>query len=186
MWKQHTHRRLNVHNAEAARRGVVRYEGTGVGGIRRDSIVARVKDRFVRVSFVRRPTPVKRRRAASVYAVYANIAEPRARRESEGKRERRFATSRFPDTSRPIGRETRPTRLRVSLLTYASHVDRSSRLFVQRVENISATLTCAAITTAAILDSPFHDHHRSGACESDVTRRELARPCCHLVTSHTD
>jgi len=71
----HTHRRRNVHNAEAARRGVMRYEGTGVGGIRRGSIVARAEDRLVRVSFV--STPVKRRRFAT--SVRANIAEPRAR-----------------------------------------------------------------------------------------------------------
>lgn len=127
-------------------------KGRESAGFDAESIVARGEDRVsIRVPFV--PSTGETTCRPSVRA---NIAEPRARHgKARGKRERRSATSRFPDTSRPIGRETRPTRSRVLLLTYASHVDRSSRLLVQRVENISATLTCAAITTAAILDSPF-------------------------------
>jgi len=77
-------------------------------------------------------------------------------RDSERKRDCLAGAARrafFFDTNRSIGRKTRPTRLHVALLTYASHVDRSSRLPAQRVQNISATLTCAAITTAAILES---------------------------------
>lgn len=100
---------------------------------------------------------------------------------------RRFAMSRFPDTNRPIGRETRPTRLRIVLPTYASHVDRSSRLLAQRVQNISATLTCAAITTAAILDSHSHDRPRIRRVrERRHAGVNLARLRRHLETPHAN
>lgn len=77
-------------------------------------------------------------------------------------------------------RALRPTRSHVVLLTYASHVARSSRLLELRVQNISATLTCAAITTAAILESQSASY-RSGVYDSDATR-ELVRPRRHLRT----
>jgi len=57
------------------------------------------------------------------------------------------------DTRRSTDRVSQPAHLRIALLTYVSHVGRSSRLPAQRVQNISATLTCAANTTVAILES---------------------------------
>lgn len=75
------------------------------------------------------------------------------------------------------GRVTRPARLRIALLTYASHVGRSSRLPAQRVQNISATLTCAANTTAAILESHSTiatDQARTGATPRGSWRNRAA------------
>lgn len=157
--RAHAHRRpkRTQCGSGATRRRALK--GREFGGIRRENIVARAEDffRFVRVRSLRTPAKSDVERDERIYVAYTRISRNRARETGKRgeKRERRFATSRFPDTSRPIAREMPPTRLRVSLLTYASHVDRSSRLLVQRIENISATLTCAAITTAAILDSPF-------------------------------
>lgn len=115
-------------------------------------------------------------------------AESRARQQGENARDRRredgprtregSSTWRVP-VDRP--RNVAGARLRVALLTYASHVGRSSRLPAQRVQNISATLTCAANTTAAILESHSTiatDQARTGATprgssrdRGDISRR---------------
>lgn len=147
--------------------GATRRRALWSDGSRRDS--TRRHHRGHR-TLVRRWTPAKYC-ARRNECIREYIAEPRARQRG-GNRDRRYAMSRFPDTNRSIGRETRSTRSHVVLLTYASHVDRSSRLLAQRVENISATLTCAAITTAAILDSPFP---RSPRIRRLQERRHAAR-----------
>lgn len=87
------------------------------------------------------------------------------------------------DTCRSTGRETRPARLRVALLTYASHVGRSSRLPAQRVQNISATLTCAANTMAAILESHSTiatDQARTGATPRGSSRGPHRHLACEV------
>lgn len=163
---------VNVHNADAARRR--RRRAFTMDGDRRNSGRGSIIAREHR-TFVRRRTPVSnahgvRRMSWPRGACIADAA--RARQRGRYAR-RRFAMSRFPDTNRPIDRETRPTRLRVVLPTYASHVDRSSRLLAQRVQNISATLTCAANTTAAILESHSTiatDQARTGATPRGSSR----------------
>lgn len=177
---------VNVHNADAARRR--RRRAFTMDGDRRNSGRGSIIAREHR-TFVRRRTPVSnahgvRRMSRPRGACIADAA--RARQRGRYAR-RRFAMSRFPDTNRPIDRETRPTRLRVVLPTYASHVDRSSRLLAQRVQNISATLTCAAITTAAILDSHSHDRPRIRRVrERRHAGASLARLRRHLETSHAN
>lgn len=142
----------------AARYRALRRTGTA----RLGSVVARVERLYVdRRAWV--PRSSARCNFTPVLSVQIDLAnagsihprKPRARQReetrliSQGRPVAPFFLTQIVKSAAKRGR----WRIHVALLTYASHVDRTSRLPAQRVQNISATLTCAAITTAAILES---------------------------------